>query len=1129
MKRTLAVKVCATRLTMLKLACLLTGMLLFFAAKAGENQILSKTNVTIAIKSGSLNAAIKHLQQNTKIVFAYDSPLLSNFSVSDQRFVNERLDKVLNQLLEHTPLTFEEVNGIIVISRKDELKTASTFNAARKADIIVSGIVVDENNKPIEGVTVEAEGKLAITATDTSGKFKIIVPSQETVIVFSLIGYATEKVRVGNQTMLNIKMRPGIDKELEDVAVVAFGKQRKISLVGAQSTLKPAELNQPAANISTMLAGRIAGIVGVQRSGEPGKSAADIWIRGISTFGQGNSASPLILIDGVERDLNNVDPEDIESFTILKDASGTAVYGVRGANGVVVIKTKSGKVGKPQVYFDYNEGVNTFTKKPAMMDGVSYMHLANEALTTRNQNPLYSQEYIDKTVSALDPLVYPNVDWMDAILNKTGHVRKANINVSGGVENTQFYVSLSYYNEGSFLKTDELEKYNSSLKYNRYNFTSNLNVKITRTTKLDVGVQGYFSNGNYPAIATHDIFQGAMTTTPVIYPIMYPGGFVPGISPNGGSRNPYADLAKRGYRNEYENKIYSNVRLTQDLGFITKGLNITAMMAFDSKNNQTVTRSKENKTYTVSKSDPYNPGGTLKLLSVYTPKQTYLGYDRGNSGERLLYSEAAVNYDRSFNRHRVSGLALFYASDKTNAFGDYMTSIPEKYVGLAGRATYSFDDRYFAEFNIGYNGSELFSPNNRYGIFPAVGVGWVISNESFFDPVKNVVNFLKLRYSNGNSGLGTVSDANLRFLYLDKLNDNDAGYKYGAFNNVSGISITRYGTNVQWAISNKQDLGFEFRTLNNQLSLIVDVFKEHRKGIFLQRQSNVAFMGLKEQQYGNLGVVDNKGIDATLEYNTTIGKVNLGLRGNFTYNKDKLIENDMPPQDYPWMEKRGHNILARFGYIADGLFKDQKDIDNNPVPGGDKSKILPGDIRYKDLNSDGKIDYQDVAYIGRGDVPTTIYGFGFNVGYKAFNVAVLFQGIANADRHIGGSAISPFKDELCNVFEIAKDRWTPDNPNPHPFYPRLAYGGSDNTNNYQTSSWWVKDVSFMRLKSAMISYNLPAALLKRVGVKNSAIYLQGINLLTFSKFKLWDPELNSDNGTHYPNVRVISLGVNLKF
>ena len=1113
----------------LSIVFMLLSASLFLPVYAGKGQILKETNVTIRLKGGSLESAIQELHSSTKVAFAYDKQLLRSFPVQDCSFSNERLDVVLEQLLRNKQLGFEEVNNIVVISRANNNNSAATPKSTRE-DIVVSGVVKDESGNPMPGVSVAVRGTSTMTATGNDGKFKLIVQSRDAVIGFSFIGYETAIVTVGTQTSVEVHMKVA-SKSLGEVAVVGFGTQRRVSLVGAQSEIKPAEFKQPTANISTMLAGRIAGVVGVQRSGEPGRGAADLWIRGISTFGNGNSSGPLVLVDGVERSINNISPEDVESFTVLKDAAGTAVYGVRGANGVILIKTKTGKVGKAQIYLDYNEGVNTFTRRPEMLDGISYMRLANEALTTRNQNPKYSEEYIQNTITGKDPLLYPNVDWMDAVFNKYGHTRSTNLNASGGVENAQYYVSLGYYNESGFLKTDELASYNSSMKYNRYNFTTNLNLRVTKTTKLDVGLQGYFSNGNYPGISSGSIFQSAMDAAPVAYPVMYPGGFVPGQSSNGGFRNPYADLTRRGYTNEFRNQLYSNIRATQELDALTPGLKASAMFAFDSYNQNFIIRSKREDTYYPDMTNPYKPDGSLNLVKTFTGNQ-YLGFDNSPNDRqtsRKFYTEASLNYDRSFGKHRLGGLALFYSSDRTNALaGDFISSIPERSLGLAGRVTYSYSDKYFVELNAGYNGSELFAPGNRFGFFPAVGIGWIASEEKFFEPLKHAINFLKFRYSNGNTGLGSAGD---RFLYITNLGTYNDAYKYGQVPQfVGGININRYATNVKWSVSNKQDLGIEFRTLNDQLSVIVDLFKEHRTGIFLQRASSVDFMGLENQPYANLGIVDNKGFDASLVYETRMGNVDVKLRGNITYTKDKLIEDDRPPQNYPWMEHRGNNVLARYGYIAEGLFGSEDEVNKSAVP-GDKSKVKPGDIKYKDLNGDGIINSYDVTKIGRGDVPSMVYGFGFDLGYKGFSFGLLFQGVSDADRMLRGSAIIPFNGGggVTNAYAIATDRWTVDNPNPNAFYPRLAYGEAENNNNTQASSWWIKDVSFMRLKSAQIAYNFPASMMGRTGIRAASVYLQGINLLTFSKFKLWDPELNTDNGSAYPNIRTISLGMNLKF
>ncbi len=1110
----------------------LTTFILMIALTQASASVIAQ-GVTLNEKNKPLSAVLKQIKKQTGYVFLSNDfdPAKEILSVNVQ---DATLEEALKACFKSLSIQYILLEKTVLLSKKTKYKE-------KQEDIIVRGIVNDEKGQPIPGAGIKAKGKLISTSTDINGSFSISVPAGAILIV-TYLGYEPFETPIVSAVNLNITLKPS-ENALEEVAVVGFGTQRKVSLIGAQSTISAKELKQPVASITQSLAGRIAGVVGVQRSGEPGRSTADIWIRGISTFG-GNSSSPLILVDGVERSINSIDPEDIESFTVLKDASGTAVYGVRGANGVVIVKTKVGKVGKPSIFLDYNEGVSTFTKKPEMLDGVTYMNLANEALTGRGRLPKYEQDYIDNTASGTDPLVYPNVNWMDELYNKHSRNRRANLNASGGVDNAQYYVSMAYYNESGFLKTDDIAQYNTALDYKRYNFTSNLNLKLTNTTKLDLGLQGYASTGNYPGESTESIFNSALDVSSVEYPKIYPGGFIPGRSSNGGFRNPYADLTRRGYRTEFYNQLYSNLRLTQDLEMITPGLTATAMVAFDSYNENFIKRSKRESTYFISNvtgtNSPYKEDGTLNLVESFTSGGNYLSFEPSRQGNRKFYTEGAVNYDRAVGKHRVGGLILGYTQDYTNPFaGDFAASIPERFVGIAARATYSYDDRYFAEVNYGYNGSELFAPEDRYGSFPAFGVGWIPSGEKFWEPIKNTISFLKFRYSDGITGIGKISDARLvgrRFAYLTLLSDNSTGYQFGKnFTNTGGINVSDYGVEIRWAEVRKQDLGMEIRTLKDNLYLIFDLFRERRTGIFLERQSIPGYIGLVNQPYGNLGEVDNRGIDATLEYNFKVGQFDIGLRGTFTHTRDKLVNDDRPAQPYPWMSRIGGNILARYGYVAEKLFETQEEINNSATPGS-KESLRPGDIKYSDLNNDGLINDYDKTKIGRGDVPSTIYGFGFSASYKGFALSTLFQGVANADIMLGGSGIFPFNGGggLSNAYAVATDRWTPSNPNQDVFYPRLAYGESDNNNNTLESSWWVKDVSFLRLKSAQLSYNLPQTFANKLFVKNAAIYLIGSNLLTFSEWKLWDPELNTNrdgraNGSRYPLTATLSLGLNVKF
>lgn len=1002
----------------------------------------------------------------------------------------------------------------------------------------VIGTVTDETGEAIPGVSVLVKGTTKGVTTDIDGNFSLPEVAPTDVLVFSFIGMKTVEMPVKNQSRFNVALQQDM-VGVEEVVVVGFGAQKKISVVGAQSTIKTVELQQPTANISTMLAGRVSGLTGVQRSGLPGHDDADIWIRGISTF---DHAGPLILVDGVERSLAEIDPIDIESFSILKDAAATAVYGVRGANGVILVETKKGKVGKPKVMVDYFEGLTSFTKVPELAGGVLFMNLANEASVTRGGQAIYSQEYIERTASNYDPLLYPNVNWMDEVFNDFGRNRKGTVNLSGGSESAQYYVSLGYYDETGLFVTDGLEGYDSDTRYKRYNVTANLSVDVTKTTKINLGIRGALSDGTYPSQGVSTIFASAMEVSPVEYPVLYPGGYVPGRSANGDLRNPYADVAKRGYKDEISNQVNSNLRITQDLDFLTKGFSWTGMFAFDANNSHNITRSKREDTYFVNQDTPYTRDGELLLVKTYSGNN-YLGYSRANGGDRKFYLETALNYNRDFDEHSVGAMILYNRSDEVDAFAsDFTGSIPYRNQGVAARLTYGYKDRYFVEANAGYNGSENFSPDNRYGFFPSMAVGWVISNEEFFEPLTNVIDYLKIRYSDGE--VGAASGAG-RFAYLSRVEDGQSGFDFGqtSVSYQNGIAETYYGVDVTWVTSRKQDLGIEFNAFDNSIKLIFDLFKENTTGAFRQLSTIPNYVGLTTDPYGNIGETENKGFDGSLEYNKQFNNdFSLSFRGTFSYNKSKIIEDGRPEQLYPWMNHIGDPLNASYGLVAERLYTLEDDVNGDDyityeedgIPSSGFGQIQPGDIKYKDLNGDNVIDSYDVKKIGNGDVPPFTYGFGVTSRYKNFDLSMFFQGQQGAKMLMSGQSIQPFIGDggRGNLYAIVEDRWTNENNDPNALYPRLSYGASNigQANNTQTSTWWQRDVDFIRLKTAEIGYNIPEKLTSKISISNVRIYMRGTNLLTFSDFDLWDPELtNSNNGSAYPTTRVISLGVNVNF
>ena len=1014
----------------------------------------------------------------------------------------------------------------------------------------VTGRVSDEKGELLIGVTVQEKGTSNGTVTDVDGQYNLKLSGENSILVISYVGYKTQEVKVNKQRIVDIVLTENIS-EFDEVVVVAYGNQRKISVVGAQSTMEVKSLKTPAASLSSAISGRIAGVVAVQRNGEPGHDASDIWIRGLSTsFGQ--SSSPLILVDGVERSFNNIDPEDIESFTVLKDASATAVYGVRGANGVVIIRTKPGRVGKPQFSVDYYESFTRMSKKVEMADAYAYMDARNEAEMNTYDKIKYSNAYIEATKKAngllpndnprlFNPYLYPAINWANELFNDWGHNRRASISVRGGAPNANYYASISAYSENGLTRNFKLENYNTAMKYDRYNFTSNLNLKPTSKTAIDLGFSGYVAKGHYPQTSTSTLYAAGMDINPVMYPLLLPNGKVSGI--NAQQRfNPYGLLARGGFYEEFPSQLNSNIRATQDLDFFSwsKGLSASAMVAFDSYNSRTMRYNRNESIYAFAGavgSDGLYIEDTL--FDEETGDYLYRALRESDgslaletpaiASNRTVYVEASLNYDRSFGDHRVSGLFLYNQKiywDLTAQ--DVIAAMPYKQRGFAGRATYSWKDRYFAEFNLGINGSENFTPDDRYGVFPAFGLGWAVSNESFWRSIQKYISFLKFRYTDGWVGSDTVGGR--RFMYQGVFTGLDGASFGTSYNGGAGYGEKQYGVKVSWSKSRKQDLGIDVKFLNNNLSFVIDLFKERRENIFLQRQTIPFYAGWVENPYANLGIVQNKGIEVSMDYTQQLGKnIFLTVRGNLTYNKDKIIENDKSPVDYPWMEKRGTNVNGRFGFIADGLFTSQEEIEDHATQFGE---LHIGDIKYRDLNGDGVINDKDETLIGQGDVPKIYYGFGADLQIGDFSVSALFQGIAKADRCLLGSSINPFRDDegRDNIFANITDRWSPENPtNQDVFYPRLYVGSSRNSNNFKQSTWWQKDVSFLRLKQVNIAYNIPKKIIDKTPLSSASIYLMGTNLFTFSKFKMWDPELNTNNGSMYPNVSSYSVGVKFSF
>ncbi|PST81998.1 SusC/RagA family TonB-linked outer membrane protein [Pedobacter yulinensis] len=1006
----------------------------------------------------------------------------------------------------------------------------SIAKEAPARQVRVSGVVRNELAQGMPGVTVKVSRKQRNTITNTEGSYSIEVEPTDS-LEFSYIGYKRQQIAVRNRVDLNVVLVPE-EGSLEEVAIVGFGRQKRTSLVGAQVTLKPEELKLPVRDLTSAIAGRLAGVVAYQRGGAPGADGSDIFIRGIATFAS-SPQTPLLVVDGVpDRTINNIDPEDVESFTVLKDASATAIYGTRGANGVIIINTKKGKAGPPVLNAEFNNAISKFTRLPEFIDAPTFMTLYNEGLTMRGRTAQYTQDRIDKHASGADPDLYPNMNWYDELFNDFGNSKRATLNINGGSENAAYYISAGYYNEVGMFKRDEVQSYNSTLKLDRFNFTSNIDVNVTKTTKLAFGLNGFITNVNQPSYGVNSIFGLGTSTAPHVIPARYSNGQWPQLA--GTLQSPVMALTQSGVTNSYNNSIRSNIKVTQDLGVLTKGLNVSAMFAFDVNINNNLTRARTLQTYWATGRDA---NGNLQT-QITTAGTNALNFVLDRFGDRRFYSEASLNYSRKFGEHDLSGLLLFNQSDFSDATArvvpiGYKAAIPYRQRNFVGRATYGFRDRYFLEGNFSYSGSDNFVPSKRFGFFPSIGAGWIVSNEKFFENLKEVIPHFKLRYTYGVSGNAALSDPNFRFLYLTTIGEG-GGYTFGEPGSTQGLTgyfESRIGGEVQWESSYRQNLGIELNFLKNDLQIIAELFKEDRRGILMPNFVIPYNSGFTTGNipYNNIGKTANRGVDLTLNYTKNFTTENFfSFRGTFNYNQNLAVKDNLPPWRYDYLNRIGQPISQRFGYIATGLFQNQAEIDNAATQSGD---IRPGDIRYKDLNGDGIINTNDQAAIGYGAVPRIIYGLNFGGGFKKFDISLFFQGAGLVDfNYAGGFGTTPFSQgsSYGNMYTQVLNRWTPTNPDPRPFYPRLSTN-QDATTNYYTSTWWIQRADYLRLKSAELGYTFNPEFLKKIAMNRLRIYVNGTNLLTFSRWKFWDPELGDGNGASYPNITNYNIGLRANF
>ncbi len=1016
----------------------------------------------------------------------------------------------------------------------------------------VKGVIYEEETgEPMPGATVSVEGSTRGVMTDLDGSFELTGVKPTDKLKFECLGKETQVLQVGTMTNFVVKLKNAAN-ELDEVTVVAFGKQRKESVIGSISTVDVKTLKVPSSNLTTALAGNVAGVIAYQRTGEPGQDNADFFVRGITTFGA--NTSPLILIDNIEltsTDLARLQPDDIESFSIMKDATATALYGARGANGVIFVTTKRGQEGPAKIFARVETSISAPTDVVELADPVTYMKSYNEAISTRDPlgELMYTYDKIEQTGKpGANRLIYPANDWYDMLFKDFATSYRANVSARGGGKVATYYVSGAYTEDTGVLKVDKRNSFNNNIDDKNYTLRSNVDINVTPTTKLAVRLTGNFRDYQGPLNGGSDVYRQVMHSDPVLFPAYYPVDdehvgiqhIMFGNYEDGSYINPYANLVK-GYKNYQRSQMIAAVQLEQDLKFITKGLSFMTLFNLTRLSEFTVNRQFNPYWYRLDRYDSYT--GEYHVNRINENGTDYLTYsESGKTVKNTMYSETRLNYNRSFGKHDVTGLLVFTASESLTAnAGSLQLSLPSRNAGLSGRFTYGYDKRYFVEYNFGYNGSERFHKSHRWGFFPSAGLAWMMSNEKWFKPLTKVVSNLKLRYSYGLVGNDNIGSSSNRFYYLSEMSMNNSGLgaSFGETRNVSynGIGVVRYANEaITWEKSYKSNYALELG-LFKKLDIIAEYFTEHRTDIFMQRADIPNTMGLQAAVYGNIGQARSKGIDIQADYKQAWASgLWASARANFTYSTGKYDVYEEPNYPESYRQHAGRSIRQTWGYIAERLFVDDEDAANSPSQAAFGSQYGGGDIKYTDVNGDGVITNADMVPIGYPTSPEIIYGFGVSLGHKGFDFSVFFQGLGRESFWIDATSAystkynkygtAPFVNNGQLLKAYSDSHWSEDNRDIYALYPR--YSAYENHNNTQVSTWWMRDGSFVRLKQMEFGYTLPQKLTNKIHIDNLRVYFQGNNLLCWSKFKLWDPELAGE-GFNYPIQRTFNIGVNVTF
>lgn len=1032
---------------------------------------------------------------------------------------------------------------------------------------VVTGRVLDEVGEPVIGATVQMKGTTKGTITDVDGKFRISVNNvaKET-LVFSFIGYMSEEVPLKGKTFVKVVLKESYN-ELSEVTVVGYGTQKKETLTGAISSVKTeALLRSPNTNVANSLAGQITGLSTVATSGQPGNEDPAIFIRGAGSLTDAASA-PLILVDGVERAFTQMDPNEIESVTVLKDASATAVFGVRGANGVILVTTRRGEDGKAKIQLTSSVGVTQPTNNLKMADSYTYATMMNEMNRNDNTTETFDFYTLERFRLHDEPIMYPDIDWRKYAMRKASVQTQHNINVSGGTKDVRYFISLGFLYQDGLLKQFKSQGYNNNYQYRRYNYRSNLDINLTKTTELKLGLGGLVGARQEPKDRLdewgEDLFKKLDESLPFSSPglvdgrlLLLPASRFPGFT---GLSNGFSSYYGTGYVGKTTNTMNMDLSLLQKLDFVTKGLSVEVKGAYNTSYTSVKKRLGSIETLEPYYASELNGSGLRPDDPDFDKTITYLvrgqdvrpQYSEDNSSRsRDWYFEASLRYNRKFGNHNVGGLVLYNQTKKY--YPSTWTEVPRGYIGLVGRATYDYKSRYMAEFNIGYNGSENFAPDKRFGTFPAFSLGYVVSEESFMKKQK-VVDYLKLRASVGLVGNDNMNGS--RFLYLKdgylvdqwgQSQDNGYesngfkdwlyGYNFGINNNNStlGTIESRLGNrNVTWETALKQNYGVDVNFLSNRLRVSADVFFEKRKDILIQRNTIPVFYALGKSLMPavNYGKVNNKGYEVEVKWNDKFKKGDYWLTGSVSYSKNKIIEQDEVTPNEPYMWRTGKPTSTVFGYVFDRFYREDDFNADGTLKEGlpdPKVPVYPGDCKYADLNGDNVIDTDDVKDIGYPTRPAYTFGLNYGVNYKGWSLTMNWAGAAQRSLMLEQQYRNYFNGKMGGLMMFHVDeRWTPETAETATL-PRFSNRSA--SNNTQTSSIWIRNGNYLRLKTLQLGYTFAnRELLKKLGISQLTLTLSGYNLLTFTDFDILDPESRPGWGSTYPVSRIYNFGLNINF